>query len=424
MKFVLVSIIFLFTLSACAGSLNYNILDNYMNTGRCPFAVEYVKKHEKDYGSNERLLFLLDSAMIDMLCGNYEQSSRYFQSAEDLAGDLWTKSFTKETASFLVNDYTIPYAGEDFERVLINLFSAINYATPGQYDEALVEIRRLDLNLRAINDKYEEKNVYKEDAFARYLSGIMYEADNNPDDAYIDYYRAWQVFKDYKRDYGTPVPRTLLEDLFRVAGAVNRTEDIRSVLHEFDDLEWLKQGEVKGLGKVVFIHFNGSSPVKRESKLFVPLKDGPLTIAFPMYEVKPPACRNSRVIAESGTLRIEAESELVEDINKIAVKNLKDRSIRVIAKTAARVAAKQVAIRSVTKNETARTLLNIANIFIEKADTRTWRTLPGEIYLSRLFLPEGQYRVYINRCGQGEKAVESVNLKAGETRFILFESMY
>ena len=193
MKFVLVSIIFLFTLSACAGSLNYNILDNYMNTGRCPFATDYVKKHEKDYGSNERLLFLLDSAMIDMLCGNYEESSRYFRSAEDLAGDLWTKSFTKETSSFLVNDYTIPYAGEDFERALIYLFSAIDYAGLAEYDEALVEIRRLDLNLRAINDKYEQKNVYKEDAFARYLSGIMYEADNNPDDAYIDYYRAWQV---------------------------------------------------------------------------------------------------------------------------------------------------------------------------------------------------------------------------------------
>ena len=60
MKTILLSIIFLFTLSACAGSLNYNILDNYMKTGSCPLAAEYVKKHEKDYGSNERLLFLLD----------------------------------------------------------------------------------------------------------------------------------------------------------------------------------------------------------------------------------------------------------------------------------------------------------------------------------------------------------------------------
>lgn len=413
----------LFTLSACAGSLNYNILDNYMDTGSCPLAVEYVKEHEKDYGSNERLLFLLDSAMINMLCGNYEESNKYFHSADALAEDLWTKSFTKESVSFLVNDYTIPYAGEDFERALINLFSAINYAGLAGYDEALVEIRRLDMNLRAINDKYEGKNVYKEDAFARYLSGIIYEVDNNLDDAYIDYYKAWQVFKDYERDYGVPVPRILLEDLFRVAGAVNRTEEIRSIVPGADGPEWLKQGEAKGLGKVVFILFNGRSPVKRESKLFVPLKDGPVTIAFPRYEVKPPACRSGRVIAESGGVRIEAETELVEDINKIAVKNLEDRSVRVIAKTAARVAAKQVAIRSVTKNETARTLLNIANIFIERADTRTWRTLPGEIYLSRLFLPEGQYRVYVNLCGQGEKPVESVNLKAGETRFILFESM-
>ncbi len=130
------------------------------------------------------------------------------------------------------------------------------------------------------------------------------------------------------------------------------------------------------------------------------------------------------MIVESGSGYMEAKAELVEDINEIAVKNLSDRKGRIIAKMIARAVAKQAAINAVTKERGTKLLLNIANIFIERADTRSWRTLPGEIYLSRMFLPEGKYNVYVSQCGGKKSAVDSVNLKAGETRFVLFESMY
>jgi hypothetical protein len=139
--------------------MNYKMLDRHMREDRCALAAGYVNEHEKDYGANQELLFLLDSAMIHMRCGNYEKSNEYFHRAEYLTDYLWTRSFTKETLSFLVNDYTIPYAGEEFEKALINLFSAINYVKLQQYDDALVEIRRLDLHLRALNAKYDKENV-------------------------------------------------------------------------------------------------------------------------------------------------------------------------------------------------------------------------------------------------------------------------
>ena len=41
----------------------------------------------------------------------------------------------------------------------------------GKTEDALVEIRRLDTLLTGLNNKYDAKSVYKEDAFARYLSG-------------------------------------------------------------------------------------------------------------------------------------------------------------------------------------------------------------------------------------------------------------
>ncbi len=415
----------LFFLSAgCAGGLDYEMLNTHMQNNSCVAAVEYVEQNESLYGSNEKILFFLDAGMVHMLCGNHEKSNEYLHLAEELAMDLRTKSLSKETASFFVNDYTRPYVGEDFEKTLVNLFSALNYISLDKFDEALVEIRRLNSFLNELNDEYAEKNVYKEDAFGRYLSGIIYEADNSPDDAYIDYFKALKAFIDYRKNYGMSIPGFFLEDLSRIAEEVDRSTEIRPYLQEFDNIAWLKQDETKGLGKIIFIQFNGKAPVKEEDKIVLPGEDGPVTISFPRYSVRDPLCSNSTIIVKNALTYVEAETELVEDINKIAVKNLDDRKGRIIAKTLVRIVAKRLAINAATKDKNGRMLLNIADIFIERADLRTWRTLPGEIHMGRLFLPEGEYDLSLSRCGNTSENVALLNLKKGETRFVVFESMY
>ena len=213
--------------------INYHTLESYLVNNDCAAASDYLENHKKKYGSNRELLFLLDSAMINMLCGNYEKSNENFHRAEALTEELWTKSITKESAAFLLNDYTVPYSGEDFEKALINLFSAINYLKLGQFDDSLVEVRRLDSVLTMLNDQYSKKNIYKEDAFGRYLSGIIYEADNNLNDAYIDYYKAFHTFQDYEEKYGTPMPSVFVKDLIRVARASGRTDEVRSFIDEY-----------------------------------------------------------------------------------------------------------------------------------------------------------------------------------------------
>ncbi len=389
----------------------------------CVAAVEHIESHEKDYGSNRHLLFLLDAGMIHMLCGNYEKSNTYFQRAEIHAEELWTKSLTRESASFLLNDYTVPYSGEDFERALINLFSALNYLQLGQLDESLVEVRRLDAVLNMINDQHSKKNVYREDAFGRYLSGLIYEASKNLNDAYIDYYKALHIFEQYEENYGTPVPSILIEDLVRAAQASGRTDEIQEYFDDNISASRLQGTGEPDHGKIILIHFNSIAPVKRSTEIFIPTRDGPVALAFPDYQIVEPYCRNSRMIADSVSQRIASDTELVEDINRIAVKNLEDRRGRITLKMIARVAAKQIAIHKV-KDKTTRQILNIANIFIEKADTRSWRTLPGEIYMGRLLVPEGKYDINIIRCGEGERFVETVYVKPGETRFVLYESMF
>lgn len=403
--------------------INYHELENHMINNDCAAAVAYLEDNKKKYGSNRELLLLLDSAMINMLCGNYEKSNEYLHHAEALTEELWTKSITKETAAFLLNDYTVPYSGEDFEKALINLFSAINYLRLGEFDDSLVEVRRLDSVLTMLNDQYSKKNNYKEDAFGRYLSGIIYEADNNLNDAYIDYFKALSIFQDYEEKYGTPIPSIFMEDLIRVARAAGRTEEIRSFIDEYDSAGWTEYYDAGDQGRIVLIQFNGTAPVKRSAQIFIPTTDGPVALAFPVYDVLQPYCMESRVIAESDSERISSDTELVEDINSIALKNLEDRRGRITLKMAARVALKQIAIKKI-KDKDARELLNIANLFIEQADIRSWRTLPGEIYLGRLFVPEGDYDVHVSLCGDRERFVETIQVKPGETKFVLYESMF
>lgn len=417
-------------LFGCSSGLNYRKLNNHLSSNNCKSALEYMEQSEGDYGSNAKLLFFLDSAMVNMTCGNFEASQKRFHEAEHLADKLWTKSVSKNIFSLVSNEYVLPYNGEDFERALINLMSAIGYLQTDQIDEALVEFRRLDTLLTLYNSKYEKKNVYKEDAFARYLSGIVNETDNELDDAFIDYYKACQIYAEYKGAYGTHVPSSLEEDLLRVAEIVDRMDEAKSVVSDVEKRFWLKQQDAADMGKIVFIQFIGHAPLKTEKIIFIPTRYGPVTLAFPKFTIDPPQCRSSLITLTSASNTTESKTVLVEDVNQIAVKNLSDRKGRVIAKTLARAIAKQIAINEISELEgddweqTIKIVLNLLNTAIERADTRSWRTLPGEIYLARVFLPKGNYQISVSRCGAAKKRPESVKINAGETRYILHDSRY
>ncbi|KKK67135.1 hypothetical protein LCGC14_2957080, partial [marine sediment metagenome] len=118
--------------------------------------------------------------------------------------------------------------------------------------------------LTEYNSKYEDKNVYAEDAFARYLSGMLYEVDapgdlQNLDSAYIDYYKAYQAYNTYAEHYGTPLPRVFVEDLLRIAEATDRLGEVSSLA---SGRQWVKHSDAKRMGRIVLVYFAGKAPVK------------------------------------------------------------------------------------------------------------------------------------------------------------------
>ena len=264
----LLSIIFcVFLVSGCAPKIDYMNLSRTLATRDCSGAKKIIDPDA--YGSKNKLLYHMDSGIMHMQCGNYWKAIESFGKASELGDDLWAESISSQALSLVTNDLALPYSGEDFERVMLPLFSGLCYMQLNQYDEALVDFRRLDIMLGEMNSRYESKNIYKEDALARYLGGALYENLGKHDDAFIDYYKAFKIYMDYQRDYGLKVPDFAAQDLISAAKKTGRIKEAVELMGK-DYYDSVKNLDISGKGKVIFISFAGSSPFKQDDRIVIP----------------------------------------------------------------------------------------------------------------------------------------------------------
>lgn len=425
--------------SGCAPVLDYRTASRMLASKDCG-AARQILSHDK-YGSKNEILYLMDSGIISMQCGEYSKAADFFGKASDLGDKLWTESLSSQALSFVTNDLVLPYAGEDFERVMLPMFSGFCYMKLGKYDEALVDFRKLDIMLGEMNSRYDSKNIYKEDALARYLGGALYESMGKYDDAFIDYYKAFRIYRDYERDYGMKIPDFAAQDLINAGKKSGRLAEAVELMGKdyFESVRPIDTtNDITKKGKVVLISFAGASPVKHDDRIVLPSPAGPITVAFPIMIPSSLPCRPSELLITGGDQSYSARFEKAEDINAIAMKNLDDRRARYIAKAVARAAVKQVVFHQIgtrsTNSEDTRNLikilLNIANLFLEQADTRSWRTLPGEIHISRFYLPAGVYSLKIQDCrpATGPKSnpvsgnERKIEVVTGNTTFVVNEA--
>ena len=103
------------------------------------------------------MLYGMDQGMTLHLAGQYQASNAVLEKAETEVDDLYTRRIGTEVAAFLLNDTQLPFEGEPFEQVLMNVIKALNYGLMGEWDEALVEARRIDHRLNVLADKVEDE---------------------------------------------------------------------------------------------------------------------------------------------------------------------------------------------------------------------------------------------------------------------------
>jgi len=443
MHFYFIRIPFFFLIlcltSSCSPiTRHYVQVETFISKQEYEKADKVIEENQKKYGSKNRLLYLLDRGMTLHLSGRFSESNQFLHQAEQWAEQLYTKSIISETGAFFTNDNTLPYAGEDFERVMIHLISALNYIYLEDLDEALVEARKIDHQLNLLNDRYEKKSVYRQDAFARYLSGKLFEAKKELNDALIAYRKAYEAYQEDQKNYGIDIPEGLMADLLRLTDFLGFENENRQYQETFRQVQWMPQKEYRQLAEVVFNSFNGLSPVKEDFFITAPVPDGRggiyiLNVAMPRFVRRPSNISYALVEVWNPGGSFSQKTVPVQDISGIAIKNLEDRVGRITAKAIARASSKFLLSQGIRKmaakdQEPVSLFLaelgtNLFSLFSEQSDKRSWRTLPGEIQMAGVLVPPGKYQVrvqYFDSFGQqmGKREAVEIEVTAGEKVFL------
>ncbi|MBI3803954.1 MAG: hypothetical protein HY282_09370 [Nitrospirae bacterium] len=438
---LLLSLLFL---AACGPSLHQQqIVEQHLLSHRYGDADTVVEKNRSQYGDRNILLYYFDRGFLLHLAGRYAESNQFFAKAADEIDRLYTQSISSHAGAMLTNDNLLPYEGEDFETVLIHLFSALNYAALNQWDDALVEARQVDARLNVLNDRNAQKSVYKEDAFARYLSGILYETRGEFNDAFVSYRKAYDAFQDYKKHYQTSVPARLGIDLLRMTETLHLSAEEEEYKTLFPQSVTLAAEHPETAGEAVVVTYEGRSPVKEDNFINAPVPDGNggvylVRVAFPRFVPRPSNVGFVEVTFRQGNMVLKQRSDLMEDITAIAKKDLDDRIGRISAKAIARATAKYLAART-ARHEAKRRggegaelltglLTDVYSIATEQADKRSWQTLPGKIRLARVPLSPGEWTgqiSYYSNQGQliEERRLPPVTIEKGKRRVVIDETL-
>jgi uncharacterized protein len=401
-------------------------------------AVEALKAGQNEkkpiYPEANVVSLYLDKGLLEHFAGNYDTSAQDLIEAERLIQEAFTKSVTAEMASYIANDNTKEYPGEDYEDIYLSIFNALNFYNKGNTEEALVEVRKLTVSsgkLDMLSRKYEASTKsagdylmnglskiglkvnpqlpqgdpvnFSNSALARYLSVLFYLDDNNPDSARIESEQIKATFASNPKLYSNSIPKSV-DGILTVPA---------------------------GKARLNVIGFTGLSPVKEE-KVFESVV--PLDPPFNVMKLKLPVLKER----SSAIRRVEVEVrgqgrfelELLEDMTAVTKETYNARFANMFFKTYIRSLLKNAAgaVAAKAGDKVGGTAGAIASLGArlggkiaadasESADIRMGRYFPDKAYVGSIDLDPGTYTVIVNFGGH-TKEFKDVNVKAGKINLI------
>ena len=416
----------LMALSCAASASAFAGIDLAVEQADYTAAIEAISRGQKGkaaiYPEKNAIMLFLDKGLLEHYAGNYAGSSSDLQNAERLIEEAYTKSVSEGFFSYIINDNTKEYPGEDFEDIYINVFNALNYYNRGNTEGALVEIRKLSMSsgkLDMLARKYDYKDPrtgaglndmvkretgvselpqkrqvnFSNSALARFLGALFYLGEGNTDAARIEFDQL-QAALENRNIYRAGIPAAI--------------EQARSV--------------PDGSARLNVISFTGLSPIKKEEYVtqYLPFRHPVLQSAvfrLPAIERRPSLVSRIEVAVDGGA---GFDLELLEDIGAVIEETFAARYSNMLTKTYIRTLLKYAAA-DIAAMETARSHGELAGYMTaiaaraaadlsENADTRMSRYLPDKAFIGGINLDPGVYSVIINYYS-GYEVIASMEYK-------------
>lgn len=185
--------------------------------------VDRAEQLPKELGG-DKILFVLDRAMVLQQLDRYELSSRDLETADkqieilDLSGGAGA-----DLGRYLFSDDTGPYRAPAYEKLMINTMNMVNYLVRGDLSGGRIEARRLAVMQKYLADRKDPSESLV--GAGSYLAGFVFEKSGRAQEA-LRYY-------DEALKYGSY--RSLEEPVKRLAESASyRSPRIRAILGEQD----------------------------------------------------------------------------------------------------------------------------------------------------------------------------------------------
>ncbi|RXK12686.1 hypothetical protein CP965_08905 [Halarcobacter mediterraneus] len=173
-------------------------LDKVFLSNSCNY--EIINEKIED---NEDILFWsLQGGSLARNCKDYKRSNEFFDKAEqeykkiDIQNTL--KNISQGTKEVLVNNNINAYEGNIYERIMVNTYKALNFASLGDHSNARVEFNRTLDRQRRAKEFFEDEIKKKKEQLYKQESQTIKKLVENPKSQNIVYSQYKNLLSDFQ----------------------------------------------------------------------------------------------------------------------------------------------------------------------------------------------------------------------------------
>ncbi|SMR99533.1 hypothetical protein VIM7927_00759 [Vibrio mangrovi] len=409
--------------SACANFSAGNLFSHYSEQNRKMY--QAVRSGHYQDASNELpdniggdILDNLEKGRVYFLNHDVQKSQSFLAQSDQAVRrqqDEAIISVSREAASFgslVANDNLTEYVPADYELGFLHLYLALSYVYDNQLEDALVELRRANQVQEKARNQRQDELLKEKDQLKRegvhtnvgsllanypssgttlqsiqngylfYLSALLYEANGDLNDAYVDYRRALAVAPDNASVAGSAL---------RCAQKLGMNQDVTLLRKKYG----APQRPGKKQGRVIIIQEQGIVDQLKGWEQSLPVYDSNgrmnlYSVALPYY----PAYHASNAFPVSLN-EMMVEGDRLVDTNMMARKQLNERITSIVFRQILRLTLKNALRKESTKDDNnnvdvANIVMNVWNTLTEQPDTRSWITLPGAVFSATTIVSAGE----------------------------------
>jgi len=397
--------------SGCNAPKNQlNVFNGYFEVADYNNSAVFAKKKisGKDEPRGEDLLWALQLGCVERMRGDYKKSTEYLDKSEEMLKYFDLKSELGDAVgSTLANDNIVPYKGQEYDGVMVNVYKALNFMTEGSRDLARVEFNRALDRQRRAKEKYNRQinklkaELEKEQQQNEFAKSNVESAEVQK--MLLERYPNLYEFEAYP-DFVNPFATYLAGVFFYLDADYSKAADLLKESHGMvpdnayitEDLV-ITERVLDGKGRpepVVWVIFeNGLGPVKEEFRLDIPLfvatnKIKYVGIALPKLKFRK-AAYPYLVIKAGGR---DYRTATVADMDRLVQTEFKRDFQAILTRAIISATAKAVAQYALSEQNSsgaglASMLVAVYSYATTAADVRIWTALPKDFQVARFARP-------------------------------------